>query len=84
MTEPPKPPVAPHPSRLAVNHPRYVEILNAHQVALEAGEDGYIDPDSGNWVFTSAFHLRRGHCCESGCRHCPYLVADDRKGPSEP
>ena len=23
-------------------------------------------------VFTAAYHLRRGHCCESGCRHCPY------------
>jgi len=23
-------------------------------------------------VFTEAFHRRRGYCCESGCRHCPY------------
>ncbi|MCX7412631.1 MAG: DUF5522 domain-containing protein [Planctomycetia bacterium] len=23
-------------------------------------------------VFTAAFHLKRGHCCGSGCRHCPY------------
>jgi hypothetical protein len=23
-------------------------------------------------VFTEAYHLRRGWCCESGCRHCPY------------
>jgi hypothetical protein len=23
-------------------------------------------------VFTSAYHLRRGFCCESDCRHCPY------------
>jgi hypothetical protein len=23
-------------------------------------------------VFTAAYHLRRGYCCESGCRHCPY------------
>jgi uncharacterized protein (TIGR00290 family) len=23
-------------------------------------------------VFTTAYHLRRGYCCESGCRHCPY------------
>ncbi len=25
-----------------------------------------------NWVFTEIYHLLRGHCCESGCRHCPY------------
>ncbi len=23
-------------------------------------------------VFTEMFHLKRGHCCGSGCRHCPY------------
>jgi hypothetical protein len=23
-------------------------------------------------IFTEAYHLRRGYCCQSGCRHCPY------------
>ena len=23
-------------------------------------------------VFTAAYHLKRGYCCHSGCRHCPY------------
>jgi hypothetical protein len=23
-------------------------------------------------VFTQAYHLRRGYCCNSDCRHCPY------------
>lgn len=23
-------------------------------------------------VFTACYLLRRGYCCESGCRHCPY------------
>jgi len=23
-------------------------------------------------VFTRAYHLKRGYCCGSGCRHCPY------------
>jgi hypothetical protein len=26
-------------------------------------------------VFTEAYHLRRGYCCQSGCRHCPYGFA---------
>src|SRR5688500_19860718 len=34
------------------------------------------DPDyyfeNGLMVFTEAYHLRRGYCCKSGCRHCPY------------
>ena len=23
-------------------------------------------------VFTELYHLRRGYCCGSGCRHCPF------------
>jgi len=23
-------------------------------------------------VFTAAYHLKRGYCCNSSCRHCPY------------
>ena len=23
-------------------------------------------------VFTEVYHLKRGYCCNSGCRHCPY------------
>ncbi len=23
-------------------------------------------------VFTARYHLKRGYCCNSGCRHCPY------------
>ena len=32
--------------------------------------DYYIE--KGKWVFTSWYHLKRGTCCGSGCRHCPY------------
>jgi len=23
-------------------------------------------------VFTERYHLERGYCCGSGCRHCPF------------
>jgi hypothetical protein len=23
-------------------------------------------------VFTATYHLKRGYCCNSDCRHCPY------------
>ncbi len=42
-----------------------------------ADEDFYVDPVSGYRVFTEAYHLRRGRCCESGCRHCPFGFCDD-------
>jgi hypothetical protein len=28
--------------------------------------------EGGRMVFTAAYHLRRGYCCGSRCRHCPY------------
>ena len=34
------------------------------------GDDYYFE--GGLMVFTERFLLRRGFCCESGCRHCPY------------
>lgn len=33
--------------------------------------DFYKTPE-GYLVFTEQYHLRRGYCCKSGCRHCPY------------
>ncbi|MBQ0117641.1 MAG: hypothetical protein KBS98_06970 [Flavobacterium sp.] len=35
------------------------------------GEDYYLTPE-GYRCFTEAYHLKRGYCCKSGCRHCPY------------
>lgn len=28
--------------------------------------------ENGLMVFTEEYHRRRGYCCKSGCRHCPY------------
>jgi hypothetical protein len=63
----------PHPSRLPLSHPLRDEILAAHALAVEAGADSYVDPATGNTAFTGAFLLARGYCCDSGCRHCPYV-----------
>jgi Family of unknown function (DUF5522) len=38
--------------------------------SLVEGEDFYWE--GAAMVFTASYHLRRGYCCESGCRHCPY------------
>jgi len=34
-------------------------------------EDFYYS-EEGFIVFTEKYHLKRGHCCQSGCKHCPY------------
>jgi hypothetical protein len=35
------------------------------------GKDFYYNED-GRRVMTEYFHLKRGNCCENGCKHCPY------------
>lgn len=42
------------------------------------GKRNTLDPDDfyhtpeGYIVFTEKYLLKRGYCCKSGCRHCPY------------
>jgi hypothetical protein len=70
----------PDPGRLDPSRPDYRAILAAHGRALDAGEDGYLDPSTGWWCFTAAYLWSRGACCDSGCRHCPYLHQSERLG----
>jgi len=41
--------------------------------------------EDGLLVSTAAYHLKRGACCGSGCRHCPYeprhVAGTTRVGP---
>jgi hypothetical protein len=37
---------------------------------LTEGEDYYFE--DGLMVLTARYLLRRGYCCEQGCRNCPY------------
>jgi 2-iminoacetate synthase ThiH len=58
-----------------------VESLKDRTVPVE-GEDFY--REGAYVVFTARYHLRRGYCCESGCRHCPYRgKPEDASGVGE-
>jgi hypothetical protein len=37
---------------------------------LEPGDFYY--SDEGYLIFTEQYHRKRGYCCKSGCKHCPY------------
>ena len=43
-----------------------------HRRAVRSGLSYYLDPETGLTVFTELGLRRRGHCCGSGCRHCPF------------
>ena len=35
--------------------------------------------EKGYKVMTEKYHLKRGYCCQSNCRHCPYKKEDKKK-----
>ncbi|MCA1615327.1 MAG: DUF5522 domain-containing protein [Acidobacteria bacterium] len=49
------------------------------EMKLVEGEDFYWE--GAAFVFTGRYLLRRGHCCESGCRHCPYRAEKEGLRP---
>jgi len=50
----------------------------AHARALQEGAEGYSDPVTGFWVWTEIAHRKRGECCHSGCRHCPWREPESK------
>ncbi|MBS1941730.1 MAG: hypothetical protein JST38_12720 [Bacteroidetes bacterium] len=46
-------------------------------------EDFYFTKE-GYVVWTEQYHLKRGYCCQSGCRHCPYGNASGVKSNVAP
>ena len=63
-----------HPGRLPRAHPRLDEIIGRHGGAISDGQPCYEDPSTGLMVFTAAVLAERGYCCDSGCRHCPFVI----------
>ena len=59
------PPPTPNRDELQPMEPRQ-QPLDAYRQQ----PDTYLE--NGLLVFTAAHHLKRGSCCGSGCRHCPY------------
>jgi hypothetical protein len=55
-----------------------------HAAAVARGEAEYTDPATGYTVLTAVTLLARGECCGSGCRHCPYPEAEQRRAGRPP
>jgi hypothetical protein len=62
----------PDPAKLVPNPPQDVPTANPPESAPGEllPEDFYYE--GPYLVFTAAYHLKRGFCCKSNCRHCPY------------
>ncbi|HMQ03053.1 MAG TPA: DUF5522 domain-containing protein [Pyrinomonadaceae bacterium] len=51
-----------------IEKPEEKEKVTSHE--FKEGTDYYFE--NGLMVLTAEFLLKRGYCCGSGCRHCPY------------
>ena len=49
---------------------------------LVEGVDYYLE--GGKIVLTSVYHHKRGFCCNSRCRHCPYREPANGAGADGP
>lgn len=48
------------------------KIDKLHEEACLLGKGFYTDPQTGHMVLTRIALEKRGECCNTGCRHCPY------------
>jgi hypothetical protein len=60
-----------------MNNPSSTKTREPSQSSLVEGDDYYYE--GALIVFTARYHLRRGYCCQSRCRHCPYQDQAQRK-----
>jgi hypothetical protein len=44
-------------------------------------KDDYYMTVDGYIVFTEKYLLKRGYCCDNGCRHCPYTYREKKNRP---
>ena len=62
----------PHPDRLSEEHPRFDEIMFKHNLSITLEQPGYLDPETGYFVFNAKALADNGKCCAMECRHCPF------------
>jgi hypothetical protein len=64
---------------MAIERNKSIESSSGNRLVED--EDYYIE--NGLYVFTEQYLLKRGYCCQSGCRHCPYGFAGGKVGSNK-
>lgn len=42
------------------------------KTSIKLEKDNFYYSEEGLIIFTKKYHLNRGYCCKSKCKHCPY------------
>jgi hypothetical protein len=48
------------------------ELYYKEERKIEFNQKDFYETKDNLMVMTEEFHIQRGSCCGSGCRHCPY------------
>ncbi|MBA2619906.1 MAG: hypothetical protein H0U87_01760 [Acidobacteria bacterium] len=53
------------------------------EIEADAGENKFVEGidyyfENGLMVLTERFLLKRGYCCRSGCRNCPFTIEKEK------
>ena len=51
---------------------KYPKIPKSDMFNKDLDSEDYYKSPEGFIIFTEKYHLKRGYCCQSGCKHCPY------------
>jgi hypothetical protein len=54
--------------------PRAILDMLHKEIRKDLNSPDFYSDRQGRVVFTAAYHLKRGYCCENNCRHCPYSL----------
>jgi hypothetical protein len=58
--------------RNAIGKFRITSTFNLMSAQRKLEQDDFYYSPEGYIIFTEKYLLKRGYCCQNGCRHCPY------------
>ena len=50
----------------------WIQQLYVQEITKKSPEPDFYKDENGRFVMTETFHIKRGSCCGSKCKHCPY------------
>jgi hypothetical protein len=50
----------------------WIQQLYVQETTKKSPEPDFYKDENGRVVMTESFHIKRGSCCGSKCKHCPY------------
>jgi hypothetical protein len=50
----------------------WIQQLYVQETTKKSPEPDFYKDDNGKFVMTESYHIKRGSCCGSKCKHCCY------------